>query len=57
MFAVPQGDSGAHFEGLSDEAPIRLEGVPIAEFEALLFILYPVCVLRLQSRLYFMFLS
>jgi hypothetical protein len=42
MFAVPQIDVDISVEGLSDEAPIHLEGVPVAEFEVLLFILYPV---------------
>jgi hypothetical protein len=41
MFAVPQGSEE---EGMSDEKPITLEGVPVEEFEALLFVLYPVYV-------------
>jgi hypothetical protein len=40
MFTVPQGPD---VEGMSDENPIVLEGIPVEEFEALLFVLYPVC--------------
>jgi hypothetical protein len=42
MFDVPQG---LDVEGASDEKPIVLEGIPVEEFEALLFMLYPVCAL------------
>jgi hypothetical protein len=44
MFSIPQGCAAGDAEGTSDENPIRLDGVPAAELEAMLQILYPVCV-------------
>jgi hypothetical protein len=41
MFAVPQDRSTHEVEGLSDEHPIHLDGIPVEEFEALLHALYP----------------
>jgi hypothetical protein len=49
MFSIPQGDATVH-EGAADDDPIRLDGVPVAEFEALLFILYPVFVPSLSCK-------
>jgi hypothetical protein len=46
MFAVPQGPD---VEGMSDEKPIVLEGIMVEEFEALLFMLYPVYALSAET--------
>jgi hypothetical protein len=44
MFAIPQGDEHTSSEGMLDDSPIFLDGMPTEEFEALLQVLYPLCV-------------
>jgi hypothetical protein len=48
MLSLPQDQSSADFvtEGMTDEAPVILDGVPVSEFDSFLSVLYPMCVLH-----------